>query len=153
MYESPSTSLGRHVLYSARGRARPTNSYLERTKGMMPISAALLKYGFESFSLHILEIVVDTTSANLLQREDYWFNLIRCSYNVADILTPFASGNHPRTGTTVSQEVRDKISNTLKGRVMTEAVKSAEHVLARSIVRVARDSSRATRTESCCRCS
>jgi len=70
--------------------ARLTSSYLERTKGMMPICGALHKYGFESFSLNILEIVKDTSTDNLLQREYYWFRLIQPSYNLADILNPFA---------------------------------------------------------------
>jgi hypothetical protein len=44
---------------------------------------------------------------------------LKPSYNVAQILDPFVGVNHPRAGKTVSQEVRNKISTTLSGRVLT----------------------------------
>lgn len=98
-----------------------SNSYLNRASNSgMAICKALLKYGVENFSLHVLEIVKDTNVDNLRQRENYWFNITKSSYNIAIILNPFVGENHPRFGKSVPQETRDKISNTLKGRVTSD---------------------------------
>ena len=46
--------------------------------------------------------------------------MVKPSYNIAAVLDPFVGKNHPRFGKSVSQEIRDKISNTLKGRVLSQ---------------------------------
>jgi hypothetical protein len=51
------------------------------------------------------------------------FNIIKSSYNIAPIFNPFVGLNNLRFGKTVSQETRNKISKTLKGRVMPDVEK------------------------------
>jgi hypothetical protein len=60
---------------------------------------------------------------DLMNKEDYWYRLILPSYNIQSILQPFKGKNHYRFGKKVSDEVRKKISNSLKGRKQTEKEK------------------------------
>ena len=69
------------------------------------------------------------TIEQLRIKEDKWRNLINPSYNVQSILNPFLGKNHYRYGKTVSQETRQKISNTLypvKGLVKSELTKGGQ---------------------------
>jgi group I intron endonuclease len=113
--------------------------YLNRTKRVMPICAALALYGHSNFKLYVLEVLKTRSLAtgpgtrqqadvdwdiNLLsERELFWHNAINPSYNIA----PIFSGKRKLTGaphdsiykrTPPSQEVRNKISATLKGRTL-----------------------------------
>jgi hypothetical protein len=93
--------------------------YLLRTKKFMRICAALFELTNNQFELYILETFTSYNKPTLLIREDFWAKNLKPSYNVAQILDPFVGVNHPRAGKTVSQEVRNKISTTLSGRVLT----------------------------------
>ena len=64
----------------------------------------------------------------LSQRENYWHNLINPSYNIAAILNPFTGVNHYRFGKNLSDSVKFKISNSLKGRKKYE-IEKTNHVL------------------------
>jgi len=64
----------------------------------------------------------------LSQRENYWHNLINSSYNIAAILNPFTGVNHYRFGKDLSNLVKFKISNSLKGRKKYE-IEKTNHVL------------------------
>jgi group I intron endonuclease len=46
----------------------------------MAINKGLLKYGFSNFSLEILEYC---EVENLIEREKYYFNLLKPEYNIA----------------------------------------------------------------------
>jgi GIY-YIG catalytic domain len=107
-----------------------SSEYLNKTKSKMAICSAIDKYGIENFSLYILEILdiegKDLSSKNLLDntlkyrlrdRENYWYELINPSYNLQSIFLPFTGSNHYRFGKTVSEEIKKKISKTLKGRI------------------------------------
>lgn len=96
-----------------------SRSYLMRTKRLMPICAALYNYTQGVFALYIIEVFSTYNKSVLLTRENYWVNNLKPSYNVAPILDRFVGLNHPRSGKTVNQEVRNKISSTLKGRTLT----------------------------------
>lgn len=95
--------------------------YISRTKEKMAICSSINKYGIEQFSFAILEkIELDNTvelKDMLVKQENYWFNIVKPSYNIQSILNPFAGSNHYRYGKQVSQEVKDKISKSLTGRI------------------------------------
>lgn len=97
-----------------------SNSYLERNQNKMPICGALLKYGLQSFSLYILQVVEPHELKKLPYYEHSWVTKVKPSYNIAEILDTFVGSNHPRFGNSVSQEVREKISQTLKGQKLSE---------------------------------
>nr|YP_009517237.1 GIY-YIG homing endonuclease [Myochromella boudieri]AYE93150.1 GIY-YIG homing endonuclease [Myochromella boudieri] len=95
----------------------------------MAICSAIHKYGIHNFSLYILEVIATDKSVKYLsEREDYWYNIINPSYNIQTIIKPFTGINHYRYGKKVSEAIKFKISNTLKGRERSEVVK-LNHVL------------------------
>ena len=50
-------------------------------KSNRPIDRALLKYGFSKFSLYILEYC---TSENVIEREQYYLDVIKPEYNIVE---------------------------------------------------------------------
>jgi hypothetical protein len=97
-----------------------SNAYLVQHANKMPICGALLKMGHTSFEFYVLEEISKDNIQNLAIRENFWFNQLKPSYNLAAILDTFVGANHPRFGKVVSQEIRDKISATLTGRKPTK---------------------------------
>ena len=90
----------------------------------MAICGAISKYGIENFTLYILETLDSKTlKENLSQRENHWYELINPSYNIQSILQPFTGSNHYRFCKTVSEDIKLKISNKLKNRILSEEVK------------------------------
>ncbi len=85
-------------------------SYLTRTT-YMPICSALLKYGYSSFSLEILEYC---DSSELLIREKHYFDLLNPGYNLSK------HPSHPFLGRTHTDEARAKLSAFFKGKVYPE---------------------------------
>ena len=96
----------------------------------MPICAALLLHGLVNFNLYILEVlIVDYIGRSnlnklnlrreLLIRENYFYNSVKPSYNVAAILDTFKGENHPNWNKTRSLVVSTQISKTLTGRTPT----------------------------------
>lgn len=51
------------------------------------------------------------------EQENFWFNKIKPSYNIQAIIDPFKGKNHYRFGTTLSNITKEKISNSLLGRL------------------------------------
>ena len=90
----------------------------------MAICGSLFKYGTNKFTFYILETFdKDTVSQKFLSdRENYWYQIINPSYNIQTILQPFtgARSAHYRFGSKLSEKTKLKISNTLKGRVVSE---------------------------------
>lgn len=128
--ETGRTYVGRTVNIQRRLGNYCDISYLKRNKDKMPICGALLKYMYDnkedswhSFSFYILQGVDVNNLTNLGYFEHSWVSKIKPSYNIAAILDPFVGTNHPRYGKSVSKEIREKISNTLKGRKL-----SVQHV-------------------------
>lgn len=80
----------------------------------MPIVNAILLYNINNLKLYILEKCDEQITIEQLRiKEDKWRNLINPSYTYrVYILNPFLGKNHYRYGKTVSQETRQKISNT-----------------------------------------
>lgn len=104
-------------------------------KSAMAISRALLKYGHSEFSLHILEYC---EVHNVLEREQYYLDLILPEYNILkkagsslgyrhteETLVKFKERKHSeesrlrigssRIGMALNEETRMKISSSLKG--------------------------------------
>lgn len=101
-----------------------STAYNRNNKDKMAICGAIFVHDIDNFTLYILEILDSNSSKeDLSQRENHWFKIINCSYNIQQILQPFTGENHYRFGKKVSAEVRQKISNTLKGRRKSEAEK------------------------------
>lgn len=104
-------------------------TYINKNSTSMAIVAAIKKYGIENFTLVILEKFNKKISIkNLAEKENYWYQVIGPSYNIQDILQPFTGANHYRFGQKVSEEMKLKISNTLKGRLLSEGEK-VNHIL------------------------
>lgn len=106
--------------------------YINKNKEKMAICAAIFKYGIKNFSFYILEVVSKDNLPKmgreyLSQRENYWHSIINPTYNIQTILKPFTGVNHYSRGALgkkVPESVRLKISKTLKGRVVSEVVRS-----------------------------
>lgn len=87
----------------------------------MAICASILKHQFNNFHLYVLELCQPLISKHdFMLREDFWYQLIKPSYNLQKIIQPFKGENHYRFGKTVSQETKDKISQSLKNRIVSE---------------------------------
>lgn len=79
-------------------------SYLKRTKNSI-IGRAILKYGYEKFSLSILEYC---NKADLTAREQYYFNKLKPVYNIFKIAGAYADSF------THTEQTKKKISEALK---------------------------------------
>lgn len=77
------------------------------------ITRALIKYGYSNFSLKILEYC---DVSNLLEREQYYFDLLEPDYNIAKV-----AGS--TIGVPRSEEFKNKLSELRKGKVHTEETK------------------------------
>lgn len=118
-----------------------SKSYTINNKKKMAICGAIDKYGINNFTFYVLEIINTESlalnerngsdflnlSSILRERENYWYSIIKPSYNIQSILQPFSGTNHYRFGKTVPEDVKLKISNTLKGRIVSEEVR-ANHI-------------------------
>jgi NADH-ubiquinone oxidoreductase chain 5 len=102
-------------------------NYINNNKTKMAICAALDKYTVKHFTFYILEIV-NTDKYELSEKENYWYKFINPSYNIQSILQPFTGSNHYRFGSKVPNEVKLKISKTLKGRILSDLVKT-NHII------------------------
>jgi len=90
----------------------------------MAICGAISKYNINNFSLYILEIIDKEKSKEYLsERENFWYGLIKPSYNIQSILQPFTGSNHYRFGKNVLEDIKLKISQKLKNRILSEEVK------------------------------
>lgn len=94
----------------------------------MAICGAIDKYGINNFTLYILETVNILPEKTILptelfiilrDKENYWYNAINSSYNIQSILQPFSGKNHYRFGTSLTEKLKLKISNTLKGHIVS----------------------------------
>lgn len=95
----------------------------------MPICNALNKYGLLSFKIYILETFnKDISPKNLMLAEYKWVSIINPSYNIQAIIDPFKDINHYRYGKILTNEIKLKISNTLKNRIVSEE-KIKNHII------------------------
>lgn len=79
-------------------------AYISKVKNNLTISRALIKYGYSNFTLEILEYCEIPL---LLDREQYYLDLLKPTYNIAKI-----AGS--TLGVLKSKEMKEKISKTLK---------------------------------------
>lgn len=78
-------------------------------KSNRPIDRALLKYGFSKFSLYILEYC---TSENVLEREQYYLDLIKPEYNIVE-----------KAGSTLGYKHTDESLTKMRNFVLSDEVK------------------------------
>lgn len=74
--------IGSSVNLSKRFKNYFNESYITRLKDYMIIYKALLSYGYENFTLEILEYC---DSASILEREQYYLNTLKPEYNILKI--------------------------------------------------------------------
>lgn len=89
---------------------------------------ALRKYGPTAFTIALLETIETNEQAN--QQEQYWISVHRPQYNMTIGGNGLAGFHHRpstkemlrqiNTGKTMPQEIRNKISQKLQGRIFTE---------------------------------
>jgi hypothetical protein len=96
----------------------------------MAICSAISKYEIKFFTFYVLETFdKDKISPKFLsERENFWYQTIKPSYDIQSILQPFTGSNHYRFRTKLSEEIKSKISNTLKGKIVSET-KRINHIL------------------------
>ena len=80
----------------------------------MYINKALLKDGYSSFSLYILEYCDEK---NLIQREQYYLDLLQPEYNILKIAGSLLGYSH-------SEETRAKMSSYQKGKKRYEETRA-----------------------------
>ena len=88
-------------------------SYISTVKNDLTISRALIKYGYSNFSLEILEYC---DVSKLIEREQYYFDLLKPYYNIAKVAG--STIGIPRT-----EEFKEYLSDLRKGKIHTEETK------------------------------
>jgi group I intron endonuclease len=79
--ESGKSYVGSSVDLSKRFRKYYSYNHIADTMRNMAIDRALLKYGYSSFQLEILEYC-DSTGVSLLEREQFYLDLLKPEYNI-----------------------------------------------------------------------
>lgn len=79
-------------------------------RGKLPICAALSKYGYSLFSVEIIEYC---DISILLEREQFYLNLLKPQYNILKIAGSL-------TGYLHSEETKNKLSDIFKGNVNSQ---------------------------------
>ena len=80
----------------------------------MLICRALLKYGYSNFSLEILEYCKPD---NVIEREQYYLDLLKPEYNILKTAGSCLGLNH-------SQETKRKLAEANKGKILSELTKA-----------------------------
>jgi len=95
------------------------------TLNKTPIHNALIKYGFNNFSLEILEYCKE--GENLVSREQYYLELLSPEYNVLELAGSSLGFKHKKETLEyfknirkVSEETRENLSLAATGRILTE---------------------------------
>lgn len=89
----------------------------------LPIVKAILKYGYSNFSLEILEYC---TINNIIEKEQYYLDLLRPEYNILKIARSSLGFKHSEKtlelfrNRIVSEETKELLSKAAIGRTLTE---------------------------------
>jgi len=89
---------------------RRLNNHYKNNSSNLLLQQALKKYGLTNFSIEILEYCEVSV---LIEREQYYFNLLKPKYN----LNPIAGSS---LGVRHSEETKKKISKASKGKLLGE---------------------------------
>jgi len=98
-------------------------AYLKKRvkRGSSIIYNSLLKYGYNNFSLDILEYCEPN---ELIKREQYYIDILKPEYNISK-----TAGS--RLGTKQSEETKQLISNARKNYIITDAFKEKMKIVAK----------------------
>lgn len=116
------TYIGSSVNFTVRLYKYYSLKHLSKSK--TPIHNALLKYGFNNFSLEILEYCEE--GVNPVLREQYFFELLKPHYNILEKAGSLLGFRHSENTLKkfaireVSEETRKNLSLAAKGRILTE---------------------------------
>ena len=88
----------------------------ESIKKQTYIYNSLIKYGVEN---HTFEIIEECNREILFEKEIYWINKLDSNNRLIGLNLSAGGGILPKTGRKLTQEQKDKISKTLKGRTHT----------------------------------
>jgi len=120
------TYVGSTVNLTVRLGLRPSIKHL--TKHKTPIHNALLKYGFENFTLEILEYC--EKGVNPVTREQFFFNLLKPEYNILEQAGSSLGFKHSeetleffKNNRKASEETKKNLSLAATGRILTEEAK------------------------------
>jgi len=104
--------VGSSVNMARRFRDYYNNSFLTQIKNKMTINKALLKYGYSSFKLEILEYC---DSDNVISREQYYLDLLKPEYNILKMAG--SCYGHRHTEETLAKFRARKLSEETKGKI------------------------------------
>lgn len=116
------TYIGSSINFAVRLYKYYSHKHLFQSK--TPIHNALLKYGFENFSLEILEYCEE--GVNPVLREQYYFELLKPHYNILEKAGSLLGFKHSKDTLAkfaireVSEETRKNLSLAALGRRLTE---------------------------------
>ncbi len=116
------TYIGSSINFAVRLYKYYSHKHLFQSK--TPIHNALLKYGFENFSLEILEYCEE--GVNPVLREQYYFELLKPQYNILEKAGSLLGFKHSKDTLAkfaireVSEETRKNLSLAALGRRLTE---------------------------------
>ena len=97
--ENNRSYVGRSVNIYRRLSQYLSSTYISNNNKKMAICGSILKYGYTNFTFYVLEICKNNISRkDFSERENYWFEKLKPSYNIQDILHPFSGSNHYRFG-------------------------------------------------------
>lgn len=120
---------GKRYVGSSVDLGRRFGTYLSQkylSSNLLPISKALLKYGYAEFRLEIIEYC---EPKDVIQREQFYLDLLNPEYNILKVAGSLLGFQHSEstreklaifyTGRKISEQVRAKMSDAQKGRVHT----------------------------------
>lgn len=110
--------VGSSVNLANRLRNYFNTSYLSDSKDIMLIYKALLAYGFDGFTLEILEYC---EPSDLIKREQYYINLLKPEYNILKIAGSVL-------GVKRSEETKVKLRMAALSRTEEALIKNKEHL-------------------------
>lgn len=104
--------MGSSVNMARRFRDYFNNSFLTQIKNKMTINKALLKYGYSNFKLEILEYC---DSDNVIEREQYYLDLLKPEYNILKMAG--SCYGHRHTEETLAKFRARKLSEETKAKI------------------------------------
>lgn len=120
------TYIGSTINFQSRFYKYYNVEYLKRYN--TPLHSALLKYGFNNFSLDIIEYC---NKNDVIEREQYYFNLLKPEYNILQVAGSSLGFKHSedtlkyfKDNRKLSPQAKHKLSLAASNRIFTELEKN-----------------------------